>query len=128
MQINCLYSFCTSIHMYKHTNSQTAYKNNFFFPIFREVIFIKILRSVFSPSLPHILHTCKSEISKGFLFMQVLHMFHDINFLFCSIFTVRALKHCRFATFITSMSPQGAVSKVNFPTVVALVDSFLACC
>jgi hypothetical protein len=64
----------------------------------------------------------------GFFFMQVLHMFHNIYFLFRSIVTERALELCRLSTLIATMPPQGAVSKVNFSTVVALEDSFLVCC
>jgi hypothetical protein len=125
-------SLWKSIHMHRHTNRQRVHQNNFSFSIFTRGLkmhkSIKILRSVFfTVTSSHRLCTRKSKIGKGFFFMQVSYMFHNINFLFRSIFTVRALEHCRFATFITSMSPQGAVSEVNFPTVVALEDSFLVC-
>jgi len=60
--------------------------------------------------------------------VQLFHMFYNIYFLFGSIVTERALKLCRFSTLIAAMSPQRAVPKVNFPTVVALEDSFLVCC
>jgi hypothetical protein len=68
------------------------------------------------------------KIHKGFIFVQLFHMFYNIYFLFGSIIAERALKLCRFATLIPAVSPQWAVSKVNFPTVVALEDSFLGCC
>jgi len=68
------------------------------------------------------------EICNGFIFVQLFHMFYNIYFLFGSIVTERALKLCRFSTLIAAMSPQRSVSKVNFPTVVALEDSFLGCC
>jgi hypothetical protein len=67
-------------------------------------------------------------IGNGFFFMQVLHMFHNIYFLFGPIVTERTLEHCRLSTLVATVSPQGAVSKVNFPTAVALEDSCLVCC